>query len=166
MIHTLAQFREYAQNAPSLPLDQNRAEVRMYAAVTAILLVLLMVEPTVYLLSVPESVYARTMTISRVSFHVIAAIHLALVLAALPHLTDLMWRPHRLGQLWPRAVACVAAFFAACMWLYAATMAYPLDYGLAWLAYFVRAVVLGGIAFILGWSVNAQHLREAADAPR
>lgn len=166
MIHTIAQVREYAQNAPSRPLDQNRAEVRMYAAVTAILLVLLMIEPTVYLLSVPESVYARTMTISRLPFWAVVYIHLGLVMAALPHLTDLVFRPGRLILLWPRATACIAAFGAACMWLYAATMAYPLDYGLAWLAYFVRATVLGGIAFILGWSVNAQHLREAADAPR
>lgn len=158
----ISDFKDYAARAPSLPIDQNRAEVRMYASVTALLLVLLMIEPTVYLAAVPDAIYTRTMRVSRLSFEVLVGMHIALATTAIPYLANLLFMPDKLRTLWPRTFACVAAFFAACVWLYAATMAYPLDYGMVWVAYLVRSLVLGGIAFILGWSVNAQHLREAA----
>lgn len=158
----ISDLRSYAAKAPSLPADQNRVEVRMYASVTALLLVLLMIEPTVYLAAVPDAIYARTMRVSRVSFDALVCIHIFLALTAIPYLLNLLFLPTKLRTIWPRSFACVAAFAAACMWLYAATLSYPLDYGLVWVAYLVRSLVLGGIAFILGWSVNAQHLREAA----
>lgn len=162
----ISDLSEYAANAPSLPADQNRVEVRMYASVTALLLVLLMIEPTVYLAAVPDAIFARTMRVSRFSFDALVCIHFALAFTALPYLANLLFLPAKLRVIWPRTFACIAAFIAACMWLYAATLSYPLDYGIVWVAYLVRSVVLGGIAFILGWSVNAQHLREAAASVR
>lgn len=165
MIHTINEARDYARRAFSLPSDQNRTEVRIYAAMLTVGLALMLCEPIFYLLAVPDSLISTVAKLVQPSHWIVAAVYGFALAAVLPHLFVLCAMPTRLALRWPRQFAGWAAFAAGCMWIYLAYKAIPLDYGLLWAAYIVRALCSVSLAFAFGFSVNAQDLRDYAKEP-
>lgn len=152
-------LRRYIALAPSLPLDQDRAEVRLQAGFITGVFLLLLVEPIFYIFEVPGSMISRVSALAWSSWCVIGSFALSF-LAALPHLFTLIFRPDLLAIRHPRRWAAFAALGAAVTWMVLANMAVPLDVGgLEW-AYGIRAIVCLFIAGIFGFSVNAQQMRE------
>lgn len=159
----VSEIRDFIAHSTSVPADQNRAEVRIYAALTTAGFMLSMLEPLFYLLTVPGALIVRVSSLAPSMWCVFAAFSLCLC-ATLPHLFALMFRPHTLGRRWPRRFAAYGTFGSAVTWIYLANLAYPMDVGgLEW-AYFLRAVgsILVGLTY--GFSVNADQGREAIDA--
>lgn len=166
MIQTLDQARAYAQRAPSLPANQDRSEVRVYATLITIGLALLLCEPIFYLLTVPDALISRVSQLAYPGPWVVAMVYGVALLGVVPHLGALCFAPRTLGAKWPRRAAGAAAWLAGFMWVYLAWKAYPLDYGLLWVAYAIRGIGSVSIAVAFGVSLNAQGLREVADAPQ
>lgn len=162
MIHTVDEARAYARRAFSLPVDQNRTEVRIYASMLTIGLALMLCEPILYLLAVPDAPIATVARLVQPSHWAVVFVYGAALFAVVPHLVILCGLPEQLALRWPRQCAGWAAFAAGCMWIYLAYKAYPLDLGLLWLAYVVRALASVSLAFAFGFSVNAQDLRDYA----
>lgn len=159
----VSDLREYIAHARTVPADQNRAEVRIYAALTTAGFMLSMLEPMFYLLTVPEAMIARVASLAPSTWCVFAAFALCLC-ATVPHMFTLMFQPQSLGKRWPRRFAAYGTFGSAVTWIVLANLAYPMDVGgLEW-AYFLRAVgsILVGLTY--GFSVNADQGREALDA--
>ncbi|CAA2107610.1 hypothetical protein [Variovorax paradoxus] len=162
MIHTIDEAREYARRAFSLPRDQDRTEVRIYATMLTVGLALMLCEPIFYLLTVPDSLISTVSKLVQPSHWIVVGVYGFSLLAVLPHLFMLCVMPGRLSLRWPRQCAGWAAYAACCMWIFLAYKAYPLDYGLLWAAYLVRALCSVSLAFAFGFSVNAQDLRDYA----
>ena len=162
MIHTLDEAREYARRAFSLPRNQDRTEVRIYASMLTIGLALMLCEPILYLLAVPDAPIATVAQLVHPTSWLVVAVYGVALAAVLPHLVILCLMPSRLPLRWPRQWAGWAAYAACCMWIFLAYKAYPLDYGLLWAAYLVRALCSMSLAFAFGFSVNAQDLRDYA----
>jgi hypothetical protein len=160
----VSDIREYVEHAVSLPRDQNKAEVRIYAALTTIGFILLLVEPVFYLYFVPEAMISKVARLAPSIWCITLAFVLCLI-ATLPHLCALVFRPDLLGNKWPRRFAAYATFGAAVTWLFLASLALPMDAGgLEW-AYALRAVGSIVIGLTYGFSINAQQGREILKAP-
>lgn len=159
----VSDIREYVEQAVSLPKDQNKAEVRIYAALTTIGFILLLVEPIFYLYTVPEAMITKVARLAP-SVWCVSVAFLTCLLATLPHLVILIFRPDLLGNKWPRRFAAYATFGSAVTWLFLANLALPLDVGgLEW-AYALRAVGSIVIGLTYGFSINAQQGREILKA--
>ncbi|SFF05117.1 hypothetical protein [Paracidovorax wautersii] len=143
--------------------EQDRIEVRMLAALLTLAFVISLAEPVFYLLAVPQSVIAEVAGVAPSVWCVIAAFGLCL-LATLPHLVWLVLRPARLGDRWPRAWAAGGALGAAATWIYLANLSLPLDLGGVEWAYGMRAIGSLVMGLTYGISLNAQQIRETADA--
>lgn len=156
-------LREFIAHSSAVPVDQNRAEVRIYAALTTAGFMLSMLEPLFYLLTVPEAMIVRVASVAPSMWCVFAAFSLCLA-ATVPHLFALLFQPHSLGNRWPRRFAAYGTFGSAVTWLYLANLAYPMDVGgLEW-AYALRALGSMLVGLTYGFSVNADQGREALDA--
>lgn len=166
MIHTLEEARAYARRAPSLPANADRSEVRVYATLITTGLALLLCEPIFYLLTVPDALLSRVAQLASPGAWIVVAVYGIALLGVLPHLVSLCFAPRTLSWRWPRCVAGVSAWLAGFMWVYLAWKSYPLDYGLLWVAYAIRGVGSVSIAIAFGVSLNAQGLREIANAPK
>ncbi|MDO9357855.1 MAG: hypothetical protein Q7T70_02535 [Polaromonas sp.] len=165
MIHTLDEAREYARRAFSLPADQDRTEVRIYATMLTVGLALMLCEPIFCLLTVPDSLISTVSRLVQPSHWIVAGVFGLALAAVLPHLFMLCVMPGHLSARWPRQCAGWAAFVAGCMWIFLALKAAPLDYGGLWAAFVVRALCSVSLAFAFGFSVNAQDLRDYAKEP-
>jgi hypothetical protein len=154
-----SELRRYAATAPSLPVNQDRAEVRLLATLLTAGFALFLFEPIFYLLAVPSAPISRVARLAPSHWYVVAAFA-ACLLATLPHLFDLCFRSQRLGNPCPRRRAALASIGAAVTWLYLAVLAYPLDMGLVVpLAYGMRASGSLVLGLAYGISINAQQLR-------
>ena len=163
MLMQVDELRRYIAAAPSLPIDQDRAEVRIQAAFITMVFLLLLVEPIFYLYAVPDALISRVSALAPSKWCVVGAFGLAL-LGALPHLWTLLWRPDLLQVQRYRVWAALSALLASIDWIVLANLAVPLDVGgLEW-AYCIRALVTLCIAGIYGFSVNAQQMREHLNA--
>lgn len=160
----IADIRAYVARATSLPLDQNKTEVRMYAAsVTAIAGYFLIAEPIFVLLTVPQSPMFKVASAAPSVYCVAAAFSLCLM-CLIPHLFALVFRPKSLNTQWPRKLAALASFGSAVAWVYMANLSLPLDLGGIELAYVLRAIGALSLAFNYAYSVNAQQGREILHA--
>lgn len=156
-------LREFISHSGAVLADQNRAEVRIYAALTTAGFMLSMLEPMFYLLTVPEAMIVRVAGLAPSAWCVFAAFALCMC-ATLPHLVALILRPHTLARRWPRRFAAYGSFGSAVTWVYLANLAYPMDVGgLEW-AYVIRAVGSIFVGLTYGFSVNADQGREALHA--
>lgn len=163
MLVRIDDIRRYIAAAPSWPVDQDRAEVRLQAAFIAVVFVLLLAEPIFYLFTVPDALISRVSSMAYSRWCVVGAFGIAF-LCALPHLYTLIFRPDLLDHKMFRTAAAFAAVVAAITWIVLANRAVRLDVGgLEW-AYAIRAVVSLCIAGIFGFSVNAQQMREHFNA--
>ncbi|MCR6477517.1 transmembrane segment-containing protein [Variovorax phage VarioGold] len=153
------ELRRYIASAPSWPVDQDRAEVRLQAAFITTVFLLLLAEPIFYVFGVPDSFIGRVSSMTYSRWCVIGAFSISFA-AALPHLYTLVFRPDLLDHKGYRRAAAFAAVLAGATWIVLANRAVQLDVGgLAW-AYAIRAVSVFFIAGIFGVSVNAQQMRE------
>ena len=125
----VANLRHYLLRARSIPLDQDKSEVRIYAALlTAVAGYFLVAEPIFVLLTVPQSPLFRVAALAPSVWCVIAAFLICLI-SMVPHLLALLFWPSSLSTRWPRAFAARAAFGAAVTWLYLGNLAMPMDLG-------------------------------------
>jgi len=162
MLHTVDDLRRYVARAPSLPVDQDRAEVRIQAAFITAVFLLLLIEPVFYIFTVPDAPISKVAGLAPSRWCVIASFGGAF-LATLPHMWTLLFRPDLLSEQRYRTWAALSAFAAGAVWIYLANLAHPLDVG--WLegAYAIRCMVCLCIGGIYAFSVNAQQMREAVD---
>ena len=158
MAPIVTDFRAFLRRATSIPTDQNRVEVRLLAAILTVGFAISLFEPIFYLFTVPMSMIFEVASLAPSVWCVAAAFGICLV-AVMPHMYCLLFKPESLGKKWPRKWAAHAAIGAAVSWIYLATQAYPMDVGLLWFAYALRAggSMVVGIAY--GYSVNAQQGR-------
>lgn len=156
-------LRRYVANAESVPKDQNKTEVRLYAALTTVGFMLLLIEPIFYLLKVPGSVVLRVASLTP-SIWCVATPFILALLMTLPHLAALAFWPDQLWRRWPRRFSAYAAFLAAVTWIYLANLAMPLDAGAVEWAYVIRALGSIVIGLTYGFSLNAQLGRDLLKA--
>ena len=163
MAPIVSDLRGYIARSTTLPADQNRTEVRLYATLITVGFALSLLEPIFYLFAVPEAMIVRVSSLAPSIWCVAAAFGLCL-LATLPHLFILLFMPTSLWERWPRRFAAYATFGSAVCWVYLANLAYPMDVGYLEWAYALRAVgsIIVGLTF--GFSVNAQQGREQLNA--
>jgi len=156
-------LRRYIAAAPSLPHNQDRAEVRLQASFITAVFLLLLAEPIYYIFTVPDAMLTRVTSLAWSRWCVVGSFGLCF-LGAVPHLFTLLFRPDLLAVRHPRRWAAGAAVGAAVTWMVLANMAVPLDVGGVEGAYVIRAVVCLFIAGIFAVSVNAQQMREYINA--
>lgn len=152
-------MRRYVANAASMPKDQNKTEVRIYAALTTVGFMLLLIEPIFYLFKVPGSVVLRVASLTPSIWCVAAPFVLSMIMT-LPHLVALVFCPDQLWRRWPRRFSAYAAFLAAVTWIYLANLAMPIDAGAVEWAYVIRALGSIVIGLTYGFSLNAQQGRD------
>jgi hypothetical protein len=152
-------LKRYIAVAPSWPIDQDRAEVRLQAAFITTVFLLLLAEPIFYIFSVPDALISRVSSMAYSRWCVVGSFGIAFG-GALPHLYTLVCRPDLLDHKIYRRAAAFSAVLASATWIVLANRAVRLDAGgLEW-AYGIRAIAVLFIAGIFGASVNAQQLRE------
>lgn len=143
----------------TLPDDQHKAEVRLYAALISIGFALSLLEPIFYVEFVPQSMVSKVAGLAPWRHCIVAAFGLCLA-ALTPHLVSLLFRPKSLGKRWPRRLAGYAALGSGVTWLYLATLAIPMDAGGVEFAYAIRTLGSAVIGVTYGFSLNAQQGRE------
>lgn len=153
-------IRHYAFLSKNMPVEQDKAEVRMQSLFVTLIFVLLCLEPVFYILTVPGSMIARISLLAPSVWCIVASFSIA-SLATIPHMYALLTHSgppnDQLFKIW----AALASFGAALVWIYLANLAYPLDAGWLEWAYALRSAICLCIASIYGYSVNAQQMKEA-----
>jgi hypothetical protein len=165
-IDTPAKLAEWVKRAPSItlsPLERARKEIRMYQGAAVIIVLLLVVEPQLYLFDVQESLIYRVAKLAP-SPYMVTGLFTAGVMACLPHLCTLIAIPSKLGLYWPRIAAAAGCFLISVTWIYLANLAAPLDLGSLSGSYLVRSAVTVVIGMFYAYSVNSQQARERAEA--
>jgi len=165
MLPTVKDIRAYAALSPSLPLDQDRTEVRIYATFVTIIAALLAAEPIWYMYSVPESMVNRVASLVHFPQFVTAAFAVSFF-SVFPHLVTLVFFPKKMRIACFRQWAALGTLLGAITWMWLANMAVSLDVGGLEYAYGIRALCELCVAFLFGFSVNAQQLREIIHAAR
>lgn len=163
MLVRVDDLRRYIASAPSLPIDQDRAEVRLQAGFIALVFMLLLAEPVFYIFTVPDALISRVSAMAYSRWCVVGAFGVAF-LGAVPHLYTLIFRPDLLNHKAFRTAAAFSAVIAAITWIVLANRAVRLDVGALEWVYAIRALVSLCIAGIFAFSVNAQQMREHFDA--
>lgn len=143
-----------------LPADQDRAEVRIYAAAMTVFFMFGCLSPAFFIFLVPHSDVAVTTRVTSLPSYMIATSFLISGLMALPHLVSLIWLPQYLRRREPRLAAIYGAILAGMSWLYLGVTAEPLDFGDAPWAYWAKAIGCALVAMIYAYSLNNQQLRE------
>lgn len=143
-----------------LPADQDRAEVRIYAAFLTAVFVISCLSPAAFILMDPFSDVARTTRVTQVPGFIIAVGFLISGGLGIPHLTTLVGLPHYLKQRWPRLCAIWGACLAGFTWLYLGVTVEPLDFGDPPWAYWAKSIGCALIAGVYAYSLNNQLIRE------
>lgn len=159
MAPIVSDLRAYVAQASSVPANQNKTEVRIYAALTTVGFMLLLVEPIFYLYKVPGSIVSQVSSLAPSVWCIVACFGICLGMT-IPHLFALLFRPDQLWRKWPRRFAAYAALGAAVTWIYLANLAMPLDAGAVEWAYAIRALGSMVIGLTYAFSVNAQQGRD------
>lgn len=146
----------------SLPLDQNRSEVRIYAAIMTALFIYFMMESGLSALTVPQTPLFKVVSLSHHP-HVTALAFFICVAMVIPHVLTLVFFPGFLSRKEPRLIASYGARGCALLWFYFANLARPLDFGELPYFYMARAVLCLLVAAVFAYSLNSQQLREVVD---
>lgn len=156
---TQAELRRMARNAPAVPRDQKRAEVRIMATFITGGFVYGMVKAAYWVMLATGTLH-RVASVSSLPNWVIGLAFVTCGLATLPHLLSLMFAPQLLHYEWPRKVAAHAALVSGVIWLHLCVVALKLDFGAApwvWFGNTIGCLIVSGI---YGFSVNAQQIRD------
>lgn len=143
-----------------LPQDQDRAEVRIYAAALTVVFILSCLSPAFFILLDPGSDVAKTTRVSQVPGFAIAIAFFASGLAAVPHCITLVGLPSYLRRREPRLCAIWGACLAGFAWLYLGVTVEPLDFGDPPWAYWLKSIGCALIAGVYAYSLNNQLIRE------
>ena len=150
----------YIHQAPAVPADKDRSEVRVYAAIVTGCVFVSFLMTAIYASALMPTLLHRVVSIT--TFPAIAPLSFMLLsMGVAPHLSDLMVRPWRLRLKWPRKIAAGSMFVAGILWGLLATAARPLDVG-AWLplTYWATAAAYLLVGGAYGYSLNAQLASE------
>lgn len=143
-----------------MPADQDRAEVRIYAAAMTVFFMFGCLSPAFFIFLVPASDVAITTRVTTIPSVMIAISFLASAIMALPHLVSLVGLPQHLRRREPRLWAIWGAAIAGLTWLYLGVTVEPLDFGDAPWAYWCKAIGCLLVAGVYAYSLNSQLLRE------
>lgn len=152
--------RRLIATAPALPMNTDRTEVRIMAAIITGGFMLHAFKSAYYILAVSVGPLARVLRDSPIPSGCIAALFILAGLATLPHLVSLVALPRTLACKLPRKAASIAALGGAVLWVYLANRAMPMRLGGVWAIYLVNMAACTFVAMTYGFSVNAQQLRE------
>lgn len=159
-----SQLPAYIAQAPALPADKDRSEVRVYATIITAGVFLSFVMTAIYLQWLSPSLLHTVAMLGGYSL----AYTLAFVLLAgcvAPHLYDLLFRPERLRDKMPRKIAARSMVLAAVLWGLLGNAARPLDVGILLpITYWVTAWAYLLVGGAYGYSLNAQLGEERANA--
>lgn len=156
-----SEIRRMAAVAPALPLNQDRAEVRIMAAIITGAFLFGQLAPLLFMFGVPGSMLHLLAGTGPIPRYCTAAAFALLGLLALPHFIAVVFLPHTLDHKLPRRMAAGAAFGAAVLWLYFTQVAWNFGgLGIIPGLYLLNIVGCVVVAGTFGFSVNAQQLRE------
>ncbi|WP_390342383.1 hypothetical protein ACFJIS_19055 [Variovorax boronicumulans] len=159
-----AQLRAHLQaaNIPTPP-EQDRMEVRVYAAYVTLAFMNDLIGPITYVFKLEPTMLFKVASLSPSNYFV-GALFLAALVLMVPHCLHLIFMPNRLSIRWPRRLATVAGVISCLTWFYLAQLARPLDIGpsLQWL-YGRQALESLGVSALFAISLNAQLLRRLHD---
>lgn len=149
----------YIAQAPALPADKDRSEVRVYATIVTGCVFVSFVMTAVHAALLPSLLH-RVAALTPFP-NTVAFAFVLLAFGITPHLSDLMVRPGRLRLKWPRKIAAGSMFVAGILWGMLATAARPLEAG-AWLplTYWATAAAYLLVGGAYGYSLNAQLASE------
>lgn len=152
-------FRKYA---PSFPVDQQKAEVRLMAVVITGTFLYNLLETVMYLATVETSMVRKVAGLSTLPGNSNVFIGLFLLSAALtvPHFLALCFAPERLSQRMPRKLATRATMIAAVAWAWLSALSFPLDVGFLPFMYFLNSAGCVIVGLVYGFSLNSQQLRK------
>lgn len=143
-----------------LPRDQDRAEVRIYAAFLTAVFILSCFSPALFILLDPGSDVAKTTRVTQIPGFAIAFAFIAAGILAIPHFITLVGLPNYLRKREPRLCAIWGAVIAGFTWLYLGVTVEPLDFGDPPWSYWLKAIGCALIAGVYAYSLNNQLLRE------
>lgn len=162
-----AQLEYYLRNhwPATLPINQDRSEVRWGSAVLTMFFMAHLIEPVLYAASVQTSVMY---TVARLTGYpiLVMGIFVFAALMMVPHLFTLFFLPAKLSCKAPRKMAVGGALIASFTWVYLANLARPLDVGALPLIYLYRAAFDAGLGFVFAVSLNNQTVRKAVHDAR
>lgn len=154
-IFTASEVRAYAR---SLPTDQNRAEVRIMAAVITLFFVGGCMQPVFLIMTRAHTPVVTLASLSGAPY-LFAFLFLVAAVLTVPHLWALALHPERLGDKRPRKMATAGAALGSLLWLYLANLSVPLDMA-SWVYFakaFASALLVGGV---YAFSLNSQQVRQ------
>lgn len=142
----------------TLPVDQDRAEVRIYAAVMTGFFLYILLEAAIYAWTVTAAPLFRIVALTHYPRAVLTAFFLCAA-AVIPHFASLIAIPSLLDSRIPRLMATAGSAAAGLLWFYFANEARELDYqGIQYL-YATRGVFCLAVATVFAFSLNSQQLR-------
>lgn len=154
------QIARYIAQAPAVPDDQDRSEVRVYATIITGGVFGSFVMTAIYIWFLAPSLL-RTVADLTGYPGTVALCFVVLAACVAPHLLDLMVRPARLREKMPRKIAARSMVFAGVLWGMLATVARPLDVGILLpLSYWATAAAYLLVGGAYGYSLNAQLASE------
>jgi hypothetical protein len=159
---TPAQLEYYLRHywPATLPMNQDRSEVRWGSAVLTMFFIAHLIEPTLYAASVDSSIMFKVAQLTGWP-NVVMGVFVVAAALMVPHLFALFFMPDKLANKVPRKLAIAGACMASFTWMYLANMARPLDVGPLSLIYLYRSIFDAAIALAYATSVNNQSVRKA-----
>lgn len=155
-----SQLARYIAEAPAVPADKDRSEVRVYATIITAGVFGTFLMTALHIWALGPSLLRRVCDMTGHA-GLIALAFVALALAVVPHLFDLIARPANLREKLPRKIAARAMVFAGVLWGMLATVARPLDVGVMLpLSYWATAAAYLLVGGAYGYSLNAQLANE------
>lgn len=155
----LSDLSAYLAQAPAIPTDKNRSEVRIYATVITGFMLWSLLQPVFCLFTVADAPLTKIAELIGYP-KVIAGLFGLASCAMLPHLVSLLFIPDLLHYKLPRKMAAGAMVGAGILWGLLADRSRAQGFGMIPLTYWVSAAgyMLVGGAF--GYSLNAQRAQE------
>lgn len=149
------------RRAPSLPMDQDRTEVRILSAIiTTGFAYMLLAKPVCYMWMVKGSAIWKAASAATLPNWLIALVFVLAFVATLPHLFSLLFWPQWLHCKLPRKMAGYAAAAAGVLWLYLAVNVLSTRSSSLVFLYIGNMFACFVVGWAYGFSVNAQQLRE------
>jgi len=158
-IYTAAEIRKISK---SLPIDQDKWEVRLSIGVITAFFIGDLIRSSLYIITHSPAPLTTVAELSRVPM-VIACVMMFAAMLAIPHLWTLAFRPQYLHRTLARQLATYGGVIATLSWLFVAGTAFPLDLGLAALGYWGKALGCLIVSYVYARSINSQQNREAIE---
>lgn len=143
-----------------IPKDQDRAEVRIYAAALTFIFIATCFSPALFILLDHGSDIEKQTRVSPVPGAGLALSFLISGLLAIPHAMTLVGLPSYLRKRWPRLCAIWGCVLSGFTWLYLGVTVEPLDFGDPPWAYWAKSIGCLLVAGIYAYSLNNQMIRE------